>query len=91
MEQQTTNNADIMAELLALRAENERLRANRKSTGSIKISPKGGVSVYGLGRFPVTLYSSQWQALFEKQEDIKAFIVENLAILAQKGQDDAKN
>lgn len=55
-----------------------------KKGGSIKVSPKGAVSVYGLGRFPVTLYASQWEALFGRQDEIKAFITTNLAALASK-------
>lgn len=51
---------------------------------NIKVSDKGAVSVYGLGRFPVTLYMSQWAKLFERTEEIKAFIQNNAARLAQK-------
>lgn len=52
-------------ELAALKAENEKLRAKveRKQTISMKVSEKGGLSVYGLGRFPVTLYRQQWERL----------------------------
>lgn len=73
-------------EIAKLRAENARLQtvvAKAPSHG-IKVSAKGAVSVYGLGRFPVTLYSSQWQSLFEKQDAIKAFIVDNVASLKAK-------
>lgn len=75
---------DLELELAALRAENARLRANKAPSASIKISAKGAVSVYGLGRFPVTLYASQWQALLEKQDAIKQFILDNTAALAVK-------
>lgn len=51
---------------------------------AIKVSAKGAVSVYGLGRFPVTLYTSQWQALFGRQEEIKQFILDNIDALAKK-------
>lgn len=69
----------------ALQEENAKLKANKASAGSsIKVSTKGAVSVYGLGRFPVTLYSSQWEALLSKADDIKAFIQTNRAILKEK-------
>ena len=68
---------DLKAELERLRAENERLK-NRQTRGvSLKISEKGGVSVYGLGRFPVTLYKEQWTRLLDMADDIRTFIVEN--------------
>lgn len=68
---------DLKAELERLRAENEQLK-NRTSRGiSLKVSEKGGVSVYGLGRFPVTLYKEQWARLLDMAADIRAFIKEN--------------
>jgi hypothetical protein len=75
---------EMRAELEKLRAENEKLK-NRGSKGvSIKVSEKGGVSVYGLGRFPVTLYKEQWLRLLDMSEDIKSFIVENADKLKTK-------
>jgi hypothetical protein len=75
---------DVKAELERLRAENERLR-NRTARGtSLKVSEKGGVSVYGLGRFPVTLYKEQWTKLLAMADDIKAFIKEHDADLKTK-------
>jgi hypothetical protein len=68
---------DIKDELERLRAENERLK-NRQTRGvSLKVSEKGGVSVYGLGRFPVTLYKEQWGRLLDMADDIRVFIKEN--------------
>jgi hypothetical protein len=68
---------DLKAELERLRAENERLK-NRQTRGvSLKVSEKGGVSVYGLGRFPVTLYKEQWARLLDMADDIRTFIREN--------------
>jgi hypothetical protein len=67
-----------------LRAENERLK-NRTTRGvSLKVSEKGGVSVYGLGRFPVTLYKEQWTRLLDMADDIRSFIKENDARLKTK-------
>lgn len=71
-------------ELARLRQENATLRAAQSKTGRIKVSDKGGVSVYGLGRFPVTLYMSQWEKLDALMPEVKKFIVENAALLAQK-------
>jgi hypothetical protein len=68
---------DLKSELDRLRAENERLK-NRQTRGvSLKVSEKGGVSVYGLGRFPVTLYKEQWARLLDMADDIRTFIREN--------------
>jgi len=78
----------MQAELERLKAENEALKASTKRTGSIsfKVSEKGAVSVYGLGRFPVTLYQEQWAKLLAIADDIKAFIEENRARLKVKGE-----
>ena len=65
---------DVHAELERLRAENEALRARGARGVSLKVSEKGGVSVYGLGRFPVTLYKEQWTKLLDMAEEIRAFI-----------------
>jgi hypothetical protein len=75
---------DVKAELERLREENERLK-NRQNRGvSLKVSEKGGVSVYGLGRFPVTLYKEQWARLLDVADDIRAFIKENDSRLKAK-------
>ena len=69
---------DLKAELERLKAENERLKTqNRGRPVSLKVSEKGGVSVYGLGRFPVTLYKEQWAKLLAMADEIRAFIKEN--------------
>ena len=66
-------------ELLARIAELERSAAEKKQAGtlSFKVSEKGAVSVYGMGRFPVTLYYEQWLRLFAAASDIAAFMEEN--------------
>jgi hypothetical protein len=73
-------------ELARLRAENERLKAQQRSSGALtfKVSEKGAVSVYGLGRFPVTLYQEQWDKLIGKADDLRRFIEENRARLKKK-------
>jgi len=73
-------------ELERLRAENERLKAQHTRGVSLKVSEKGGVSVYGLGRFPVTLYKEQWAKLLDMADDIRAFIKENESKLKAKGE-----
>jgi hypothetical protein len=75
---------DIQTELERLRAENEILK-NRATKGmTLKVSEKGGVSVYGLGRFPVTLYKEQWEKLLGMADDIRTFIAEHGAELKTK-------
>ena len=68
---------DLKAELERLKAENERLKSQRGRSTSLKVSEKGGVSVYGLGRFPVTLYKEQWAKLLGMADEIRAFIKEH--------------
>jgi len=68
-----------------LRAENEALKKRSEKGLSLKVSQKGGVSVYGLGRFPVTLYKEQWEKLLDMSDDILAFIQENESQLKTKG------
>ena len=76
---------DVRAELERLRAENQALKQrNRNSSISMKVSEKGAVSVYGLRRFPVTLYKEQWQKLLSMGDEIRAFIAENSAHLKTK-------
>ena len=75
---------DLKAELARLKAENEQLKTQRGRTVSLKVSEKGGVSVYGLGRFPVTLYKEQWTKLLSMADEIRAFIKENDAKLKAK-------
>ena len=68
---------DIRKELEKLRAENERLKRGSARGMSLKVSEKGGVSLYGLGRFPVTLYKEQWKRLLDMSDEIRRFIEEN--------------
>lgn len=75
---------DTKAELARLTAENERLKARQSRGLSLKVSEKGGLSVYGLGRFPVTLYKEQWTKLLEMADDIRAFLKENDSRLKSK-------
>lgn len=65
---------DLQAELERLRAENTALKTRSAKGVTLKVSEKGGVSVYGLGRFPVTLYKEQWLKLLNMTDDIRTFI-----------------
>ncbi len=83
-----TTTDSLLAELAKLKAENEALRAAKAKAGTlaVRVSAKGAVSVYGLGRFPVTLYQEQWARLFGHVDAIQAFIKANGAELKVKGQ-----
>ncbi len=76
------------SELERLRAENAALKASNARRGgvSFKVSEKGGVSVYGLGRFPVTLYKEQWAKLLDLADDLRAFIRAHEGELKSKSQ-----
>ena len=65
---------DMRAELERLREENAALKKGAAKGVSLKVSEKGGLSVYGLGRFPVTLYKEQWTKLLDMSEEIRSFI-----------------
>lgn len=75
----------MAAELQRLQAENDKLKAKQGSkTITLKVSEKKALSVYGLGRFPVTLYRSQWEALAKAMPAIQKFIADNASKLAEK-------
>ena len=74
----------VEGEMARLRAENETLRARARAGATLRVSSKGGVSVYGLGRFPVTLYKEQWLKLLDMADAIRTFIRENEAQLKTK-------
>jgi len=73
----TDEAGDMKAELERLRAENEALKKTKQKGLTLKISEKGGLSVYGLGRFPVTLYKEQWLRLLDMADEIRTFIEAN--------------
>ena len=79
-----SDEAELKAELERLKAENQALKARGSKGVTMKVSEKGGVSVYGLGRFPVTLYQEQWLKLLDLAEDILAFIKEHEGQLKKK-------
>lgn len=74
---------EMQAELERLRAENETLKRPRGQM-SLKVSEKGALSVYGLGRFPVTLYREQWEKLLGMSGEIRSFIEQHDSELKKK-------
>jgi hypothetical protein len=75
---------DLKAELERLRNENAALKKGAATGVTMKVSEKGGLSIYGMGRFPVTLYKEQWLKLLAMSDDIRAFIAANEARLKTK-------
>jgi hypothetical protein len=75
---------ELKAEIERLRKENDSLKKPVRGQVSLKVSEKGGLSVYGLGRFPVTLYREQWEKLLGLADEIREFIVQNDATLKKK-------
>ena len=72
---------ELKAELERLRSENEALKKGATAGIRMKVSEKGAVSIYGMGRFPVTLYKEQWLKLLDMSDEIRAFITANEAKL----------
>ena len=75
---------ELKSEIERLRAENEALKISSSKGLSMRVSEKGAVSVYGLGRFPVTLYKEQWLRVLDMADDIKEFIRQNDAQLKSR-------
>jgi len=75
---------DEQDELERLRRENAALKKGTSSGVRIKVSEKGALSIYGMGRFPVTLYKEQWLKLLDMSDEIRAFIAANEGQLKAK-------
>ncbi len=75
---------ELKAEIERLRAENESLKKPGRGQMSLRVSEKGALSVYGLGRFPVTLYREQWEKLLGMAGEIREFIQSNDHLLKKK-------
>jgi hypothetical protein len=75
---------DLRAELEQLRKENEQLKNKGVRGLSLKVSEKGGLSLYGVGRFPVTLYKEQWRKILGMAGEIEEFIEKNEGALKSK-------
>ena len=76
---------DLRAEVARLKDENERLKTREGKELRLKVSQKGALSLYGLGRFPVTLYKEQWTRVLDMADEIRQFISEHDAELKSKG------
>ena len=74
----------IKAELAKLRAENAALKKSNAKGLTMKVSAKGALSIYGMGRFPVTLYKEQWIKLLDMSQEIRDFISANESALSVK-------
>lgn len=79
-----TENETLEQKLNRLEAENAALKNKATAKISLKVSEKGAVSLYGLGRFPITLYAEQWAAVIENIERIKQFIADHKFELSHK-------
>lgn len=75
---------DLQAEIERLRAENENLKSKTRRGTYLKVSEKGAISLYGLGRFPITLYLEQWEKILDMAPEIRQFIEDNAAQLKRK-------
>ncbi len=75
---------DMKAELEKLRAENDLLKNKSVRGLSLKVSEKGAVSLYGVGRFPVTLYKEQWIKVLGMKDEIEKFLHDNASLLKTK-------
>lgn len=84
MSQQAMTNEQMQALILKLTQENAALKQAQASKLTLKISEKGALSLYGLGRFPVSLYKSQWLTVLDQAEVIRNFIQSNESQLATK-------
>ena len=78
------SDGDLEAELERLRQENAALKKGTASGLRLKVSEKGAVSVYGMGKFPVTFYKEQWLRFLDTANDIRDFIAANDALLKSK-------
>lgn len=80
-----SDDASVQEELERLRAENAKLKASASKALRLQVSAKGGVSLYGIRRFPITFYQDEWNTLLGMADEIKSFIQENQGELKQKG------
>lgn len=77
---------ELLAEMARLRADNERLKKNAQRKLTLKVSEKGALSLYGMGKFPVTLYREQWERLLDHSQEIRDMIEDNKHLLKLKGE-----
>ena len=75
---------DLLKALAAAQAENDALKKSKSRALTLKVSAKGAVSLYGMGRWPVTLYKTQWEKVLDMADDIRQFLKDNDSQLATK-------
>ncbi len=78
---------EMRHELERLRAENEALKAKEKRGTRLQVSEKGGVSLYGMRRFPITFYKEEWERILEMADEIRAFMRDNAGKLKTKSRE----
>jgi hypothetical protein len=76
---------DLKAELARLKAENEALKAKEKRGTYLRVSEKGGVSLYGMRRFPITFYREEWERILGMADEVRGFIAAHASELKTKG------
>jgi hypothetical protein len=76
---------DLQAKIARLEAENAALKAKEKRGTYLRVSEKGGVSLYGMRRFPVTFYREEWERILALGDEIRAFIAAHAGELKTKG------
>jgi len=76
---------DLRRELERLKAENEALRSRGQRATRLQVSEKGGVSLYGMRRFPITFYQEEWDRILAMADEIRAFIRANQGQLKKRG------
>ena len=84
----TTSDEDLKRELERLRAENEALKAKERRGTRLQVSEKGGVSLYGMRRFPITFYKEEWERILGMADEIRAFMRENADKLKTKSREE---
>lgn len=84
-EKNIMDHAALLARIAELEAAVKATKRVNKLT--LKVSEKGAVSVYGMGRFPVTLYGEQWERLLDHKDEILAFLKANKSALKVKGEE----
>lgn len=82
----STEEEELRAQLEKLKAENESLKASATKELRLQVSAKGGVSLYGLRRFPATFYSDEWEKILSMADEIRAFLQAHAGELKKKGE-----